>query len=153
MKERLIVDYWRQLVGARELTTQQHGMGVEAELRSETMTFTDEEIAKVKLHREGILGASSAEDSHFDLSVWLEAYYFLPPIVSMIAYAKAVQRVAPGRLLLTDMNLSEHMIAALGLEVLSTLYNPFADADIKMTSQLLRRVRPSKLAESIADLG
>ncbi len=107
-------------------------------------------MKKIHVHDADILRDPLPGTELFDLSVFLQAYYFCPAEVWLLAWADIVSRTKIGGYILTDINFRPQYLEEMGLErVHEVLDNRYHGGQ---SSILYRRVRDAKAIRQLASL-
>lgn len=116
--EQLDSYWWNVVARGRRVTVAEHGTGITGyPLQSYSFTFTPEEMAKLHVHAVDIVTDSVAVSNKLDLSVWFEGWYFLPPPLIEIAWAKIIDNTEIGGYILTDLPYPSEMSERMGIRL------------------------------------
>jgi len=123
--------YLTTLGAGRSVRKKSHSDGrCRLTIESESVPLTDAEMRKIHLHGTDIFLDPFPDTEPFDLTVFLQAYYFCPPAVGLLAWAEMISRTKIGGYLLSDVDfppaLFRHVMKELGLRLIhETGKNPY----------------------------
>lgn len=153
--QRKSTHYLTTLGAGRSVRRKSHADGrCRLTIESESVPLTDAEMRKIHLHPTDIFLAPLPETEPFDLTVFLQAYYFCPPAVGLLAWAEMISRTKIGGYLLSDADfpraLFRHAMKELGLRLVhETGKNLYHEG---RSSGLYQRVRETPAARELASV-
>lgn len=134
-KMEMIDDYWWDAVAVgRDVETKRFGVGPTGEpIESHSFRFTPEEMAKMHVHPLDIASDSLDVGRKFDLSTWFEGWYFFPPPILNIVWAKIIANTEIGGYIVTDMplQLTPDYLRSLGFDMLIPMRNQLKDMGLE----------------------
>jgi len=147
-----VSDYWRDYVSSgRDAVMRIHSLDPSIPLLySSSFLFTPDEMRKLYAHTVDIICDPIPVPEPFDLSIWLEGWYFIPIPLVDIAWAKVVFKTKKGGFILTDIpTLSPHALESMGLCIEGRIENTMSERKTLLRT-LYRKIAETKVIQDLA---